>query len=388
MIGFAKRLAAEARDKGPRLLGTQRMAFRRWRRNPRKILLLKTWNDRLGDLVLVSGALRHYRRLYDACRLEMACADSFVDYFRHCPHVDAVVPLSKFSTSRQRYSNASPWNAGRYDHVILLRRTPNRRDYELLDSFRPAWTAGITGDHLLIAPEEAEAYETRLDRAAPVALRNPPAHELEIQAGLLRTLGAEIHGVDDVWPECWTGAADSAKVEEWLGGKNMCRPVVVVAPCGSAPIRDWNVQGFRQILDSLPACTLVWAGGARDGEFLADMNWPAPVHIRRLDLVGKTTINELAEILRRADLVVAAESAVFHLAAALRRPAVCLAGGGHWGRFVPWGGGDRTRVLTHRLDCFGCGWECHRTSVECLQSISTDEVMRAARELLEIGRAK
>ena len=385
MAHAVQTLAAAARNPARRLAGAGRRGLRRMLRRPRRVLLLKTWNDRLGDLVLASGTLQHYRRLFADARLELACADPFAEYFRHCPHLDAVVPLGDFGTTRRRYAPASPWNAGRYDRVVLLRRTPNARDYALLDGFRPAWTAGLAGDRLLIDPAEAERHEARLDCAAPVPAPDPQVHELELQAQLLRALGAEVRGAADVWPECWTSAADRERAAGWLSGAEPGRPVVVVAPCGSAPIRDWTAEGFRGLLDALPACTLAWVGTRRDAEWAAALSAIRADSIRHVDLTCKTTINEAAEVVRRADLVVAAEAAVFHLAAALRRPALCLAGGGHWGRFVPWGQADRTRVLTNPLDCFGCNWTCIRPRVECLQGIDSAAAARGAAELLGAG---
>lgn len=386
MIGFAKRLAAETRDKGPRLLGTPRMVFRRWRRNPRKILLLKTWNDHLGDLILISGTLRHYRRLYVDCRLELACPDSYAGYFQHCPHLDAVVPLSCFGTTMEKYVKGaptwSPWNSGRYDRVISLRRTPLEMDYGLIQSLRPAWTAGMTGDHLSLRAAEASKHEALLNCAAAVPWQDPPVHEFEIQLNLLKALGAEVRGPDDIWPECWTTAEDVAQAKTWLTGLAPGIPVLVWAPCGSWPIRDWNAEGYRQVFAALPECALVMVGTGRDAQFTAGMDWSGMSHIRRIDLVGKTSSNELAEVVRKADLVLSAETAVFHLAAMLRRPAICLAGGGHWGRFVPWGLPGRTRVLTRPLECFGCGWICRRPTVECIQGIGPGEVIRHAEELL------
>ena len=113
-----------------------------------------------------------------------------------------------------------------------------------------------------------------------------------------------------------------------------------------------------------------------------EMVLPALSGVHLINLVGQTTVNELVEVVRRAQLFIGADSATFHVAAALRKPAICLAGGGHWGRFVPWGMTERTKVLTHKLDCFGCNWACGRATVDCIAGIETDDVIRHARELL------
>ena len=162
------------------------------------------------------------------------------------------------------------------------------------------------------------------------------------------------------------------------------RPARILAPCGSASIRDWNAAGYRQAIAALAPCTVVLVGTQRDRHFAAHLDWSGLPDVRVVDLIGRTGIAELVAVIRRADLVMGAESAAFHVAAALGKRAVCIAGGGHWGRFVPWGLAGRTRILTRHLDCFGCDWKCRRAAVECIQGVLPEEVVRHARELLDL----
>jgi ADP-heptose:LPS heptosyltransferase len=381
MIGAGTAIARKILQESLHLAGGVRAQIRHWRKSPPRVLLLKTWNDRLGDLVLVTGTLRHYRQLYAGCRLELACPDLYVDLFRHSPHLDAVVPLSSCFQMVLGKRQPSAWNAGRYDRVVFLRRPPRTKDYRLLESFGPAWTAGMTGDRLLIDAALAAQHEARLDLAVPVPVQNPPVHELDMQLALLRAQGAEVKSIDELWPEFWTRPDDGKLPAEQLRGISRDHPVIVFSPCGNAAIRDWNPASFLRVFEALAPCTLVLAGTERDARFIEGMGLHGLGGVRVVDLVGKTSLNELVETIRRADLVLGTESGVFHVAAALRKPVVCIAGGGHWGRFVPWGLADRTRVLTNRLDCFGCGWKCIRPTVECIQDISVEQVVRAVREL-------
>lgn len=368
---------------GKKLAGLVRAGLRRIRRQPKRVLLLKTWNDRLGDLVLISGTLRQYRELYADCHLELACPDPFMKLFQHCPHLDAVVPLSScFQTLRGK--NRPSWlNAGRVDRVISLRRTPRAQDYDLLESFRPAWCAGVSGDHLLIEPSAATPREANLDCAVPVPLHTPPTQELEVQASLLRAQGASITSPEEIWPEFWTTPADAVLPEKWLATKSPGPPVVVCAPGASSPIRAWKTERFIEVVSALAPCTVVLMGSSGDSAEAAAIAATSLPGVHFLNLMGQTSILELVETIRRADLVLGMESAVVHIGTALRKPTICLAGGGHWGRFVPWGMKGRTRVLTHQLECFGCGWTCSRPTVECILGIGADEVIRNARELLQ-----
>ena len=377
------------RESSPRLSGLARW-FGRWRAwtrrfcgAPRRVLLLKTWNDHLGDMILINGTLSHYRRFYAGCQLELACADNYVQLFRHCPHVDAVRPLGEFHFNLGRYHLLKPWNAGRYDRVISMRRNPSKRDYQLLESFRPAWTAALAGDPLLIDPALARQQEELLDCAVPVPASQPPRHELDAQLALLRAQGGAASGTDELWPVFWPEPGRSERRVErmWLE-LPADRPAIVVAPCGSASIRDWNTDGYRQVAAALSPCTVVLVGTQRDRHFAKHLDWFGLPDVRVANWIGRTDIVELVEVIRKADLVIGAESAAFHVAVALGKRTICIAGGGHWGRFVPWGAADRTRVLTHPLDCFGCNWKCHRPTVECIQGVAPETVAQSARELL------
>lgn len=384
MIRGGIALAGKWVQAGQRLAGGVRTQVRRWRRKPQRVLLLKTWNDRLGDLILITGTLRHYRRLYVGCRLELACPDPYVELFQDCPHLDAVVPLSTYFQSVMGKSRPSVLNAGRYDRVISLRRPPRLQDYQLVASFLPSWTAGITGDRLLIDVPTAARHEAQLDCAVPVSVRDTPEHELDMQVALLRAQGMVVQAIDELWPEFWTRSDDGRLLDAQMHSETSGHPIIVFSPCGNASIRDWNPSGFLQVFEALAPCTLVLTGKQRDAHFISGMDLHELQGVRLINLIGQTSINEMVETVRRADLVIGVESAIFHVAVAMRKPVVCIAGGGHWGRFAPWGIKDRTRVLTHRLGCFGCGWKCYRTAVECIQRVTAEEVIRNARDLLSV----
>jgi hypothetical protein len=55
-----------------------------------------------------------------------------------------------------------------------------------------------------------------------------------------------------------------------------------------------------------------------------------------------------------------------------------IVGGGHYGRFFPWGDPKLARVATKQMDCFGCNWQCKYETMRCIQEIAPES---AAREL-------
>ena len=80
-----------------------------------------------------------------------------------------------------------------------------------------------------------------------------------------------------------------------------------------------------------------------------------------------------------------------HIAAAVKTPSVCILGGGHFGRFLPYPknllGQCEQIVVYKKMDCYGCNWNCVYTKrrnevVPCVQQIDVDMVIKAVHELL------
>ncbi|HYL81541.1 MAG TPA: glycosyltransferase family 9 protein, partial [Candidatus Acidoferrum sp.] len=101
-----------------------------------------------------------------------------------------------------------------------------------------------------------------------------------------------------------------------------------------------------------------------------------------IDLVGQTTLGELAALLERAQLFIGVDSAPMHMAAALGVPVVALFGpsGEHdWG---PWGDGHT--VLSSPYLCRPCGKDGCLGSKrsDCLEAIPARAVIQAVEAVL------
>ena len=83
-------------------------------------------------------------------------------------------------------------------------------------------------------------------------------------------------------------------------------------------------------------------------------------------------MGELIECIRRCNIVLSQETAALHIATALRKPVVGIIGGGHFGRFYPWGDPNVSRAVNKPMDCYGCNWRCKYESIRCIQEISVE----------------
>ncbi len=73
-----------------------------------------------------------------------------------------------------------------------------------------------------------------------------------------------------------------------------------------------------------------------------------------------------------------------HVAIGLGRPTVTIMGGGHFGRFHPWGDAERNRVVNRPMPCYGCHWTCRYPTTRCILEIEPEEIGRVVGELLKV----
>jgi lipopolysaccharide heptosyltransferase I len=172
----------------------------------------------------------------------------------------------------------------------------------------------------------------------------PPArarHVVEQYLALLEPLGIAQPKVEFALP--WSAEAE-ARVDAFFAASDL-RPrqrVVVLSPGAGRPRKRWPVARFAELAERLAReayarVLVVWGPGERaDAAAIA-----AEARSRRVLLAPPTDLDELIAVLRRASVMVAADTGPLHLAAALGIPCVGLYGPTSPERNGPYGGGHR-----------------------------------------------
>ena len=172
-------------------------------------------------------------------------------------------------------------------------------------------------------------------------------------------------------------------------------PYVLIVPGASWQLRAWPATKFAELIFELSKILphrFVLCGSSNEIGLCAKVTALCPA-VRIINLAGQTSLVEMIELVRGAEFIVANESAAIHIAAATKTPSICIAGGGHFGRFVPYKASSTLVsaipiVVAKQMDCFGCKWKCvfelsERETVPCISDIAVDEV-RMAVERVEI----
>jgi heptosyltransferase I len=128
----------------------------------------------------------------------------------------------------------------------------------------------------------------------------------------------------------WDLPLSRQAVEYAAGIDDSGRPMVIVSPCSSQRsrnFRNWNVENYAAIIRQLRdryGYTVVLTGGHSELERDYAAKLSAGGDDGVIDLIGKSSLQELAALIQRADLVICPDSGPAHVATAVGTPVVGL----------------------------------------------------------------
>lgn len=300
----------------------------------------------LGDVVLTTPLIRAVRARYAAAHLTVATNARYAPVVERAPGVDRVVALEP----------AEPLGAfarrlGRgYDAQVDLHAS--LRSFALRQWLGGAW--GVYRSHPVRRRWMAARHRVA-PSLTPVVIRYADAAR---RAGLDVTL--------DPQPVSVVPTADDRRAADAVT-RGAC---IVLCPGAAHASKRWPADHWRDLAALLAARTTVVATGTRAERM------PLPGAIDAFGLpLGPT-----AALLAGATAVVANDSGLMHLAAAVGTPVVGLFGPTHpaFG-YAPWQAPQR--VLERVLPCRPCathgGPRCPRGHHACLAGIAAAEVTTA-----------
>jgi ADP-heptose:LPS heptosyltransferase len=295
---------------------------------PGRILLVRV--DAIGDYVLWSSYAAALRSRFPRGRYHITLVGNeiWAEFARGSGIFDEVWSLSRrrfVRDLRYRYRTLRRIAGGGFETAI---HPTYSRDFLWGDSVvrcsGAAARIGSEGDAYLLAAPQRWLSDRWYSRLAPATPGSRPV--VERNAEFLRDLGVE--------PPRRLGPLPLISP---LPRKLADRRYFVLAPGASKDIRRWPTENFAEIgkrLHEKTGWTGVICGSAADqplGSRLA-----SDLRGKFIDLTGRTSVAELVSVVAGARFLLTNESAPVHIAALMAVPALVVAGGGHFGQFVPY----------------------------------------------------
>ncbi len=358
---------------------------------PRSLLLIRP--DHLGDVLFLTPALQALRRALPHTRITLLAGPWGTEAVRGNPDLDAVEicqfpgferrpKASALAPYRTLRATALKLRAGGFDAAVVLR----------FDHWWGAWLAAAAGIPRRIGYDRPETRPF-LTELAPY---RPGRHEVLQNATLLAVLAPGIDAApgpthfavaeaDRAWITARLAAHELDPAGKW----------VAIHPGSGAAVKQWPPALWAEVALRLTETTgaqLVLTGGPSERELTAAVTAAAAsgggVRPRpMLDLAGATTLGQLAALYERCALVLGSDSGPLHLAVAVGAPTIHLYGPVPAAKFGPWGDPTRQVVLASTWSCSPCDrldWAPDvLTQHACMAAITPDDVIRAARALLD-----
>jgi ADP-heptose:LPS heptosyltransferase len=349
----------------------------------REILVVKL--DAIGDFILWLDFARGLRELYPPTthRMTLLANAVWADFAGEIPLFDRVLPVE-----RMRFI-LNPL----YRLQVLMRI--RREGYHTL--IDPAFTrefqftppvARVSGVRERIAPVGVATnqrwWQQRIsDRWYSRLLPSSAEQEMELMrnAEFLRGLGhTEFRAGMPIYlpPPAPRYSED---------------PYYVIVPGAGWDKKQWPLENFAALATLIHSET-GWQGivCGGPGEMQLAMRLKQLTNAPLQILTGRTTLAELANCIAGARFLVGNDTSAVHFAAAVTTPAVCILGGGHFGRFFPY----RLEVDTDRpipipvyfeMPCYGCNWYCiyplkREQPVPCIANIEVQKAWKTVRRLI------
>jgi ADP-heptose:LPS heptosyltransferase len=153
-----------------------------------------------------------------------------------------------------------------------------------------------------------------------------------------------------------------------------------VFPFPSHAIRRYPSHLLARVITEIAGkhdLPVVIIGGAADTADADHLLGLLDIRQEKISLAGKLTLEESVLCIARAAALLGVESAGAHVAIAAGVPSVVILGGGHHGQFGPWGPESKTCWVSHKMDCYGCSWNCTQPGPLCIERISPASIIEA-----------
>jgi ADP-heptose:LPS heptosyltransferase len=340
--------------------------------------------DAIGDFILWQRAASHLRSLYPGQRIVLVANALWASLAKQLPYWDEVISIEVPRLQKDpAYRLRSFYKVRRQGFAIALQPTYSRAYYfgdSVVRVSGAQHRIGSDGDLTNMSAAQkriADRWYTQLIPAGAAGLT-----EIGHNDQFLRGIG---------WHDSKVRSYRLPQVATLTQQQRFDQPYFIVFPGASWEGRQWPEEAFARLIDEtcksrgwLP----VLCGSEKDSAVC--MNIEARTANVVVNLAGKTSLPEFCELVRRAQLLIGNETSAVHIAAAVGTPSICLLGGGHFGRFVPYPSnvtGPSPEPVYEPMPCFGCNWNCHLPHIEgravpCVAAITVAAVSAAIERVL------
>ena len=342
-----------------------------------KILIFR--NQGIGDLMLITPAIRAIRRLHPQAHISIFVGEWSKVSVEGNPHIDEIV------------SYPDPWIQDKKPFRILqivrlLRRKKFDRVYIFHSHNMLHLLTSLAGmrERYGFTFQGTGRFVQRKAEWQPNTSRYIADNYLDIP----RLAGFQ---GDDLSLDFYLDDKDEAEADRLLVEHEIDRGnFVVIAPGGGInPRQDvfekrWEAEKFAGLIDMIQEefrSSIIMVGAGAESSICRRVAEKSNANI--INLVGKTSFRVSAALVKRARMLICNDSGIMHTAVAFKKPSVAVFGPSNPFSLLPQNG--LNRWVSAGMDCSPCYCNsifpgCER-ELACMKELSAETVFQTVKEL-------
>lgn len=313
------------------------------KRDIKSILVITLSN--IGDVILTTPVIDALCKNFPGAAIDVMVSLRAKEIFHNNSKIREVMVYNKFSSFKDKFKLILGLRTKSYDMVIDLR-------------------------HTLVPLFLNSRYRTSLFfRPAKKAL-----YMKDIHLSKLKGLGIDISDAEFLIE---TKKEDDEYAERVLKSISNKGNLIVIAPGARSSVKRWEVDNFKEVAKKLTGdfkAAIILIGDKDDHPYTNEIAKSLAGNF--LNLSGKTSLMQLAALLKHAKLLISNDSAPMHLATALKVPVIAIFGPTDSRKYAPRRENDI--VVKKELKCAPCEKAQCRFNHECLKGISPENVIKKA----------
>lgn len=338
----------------------------------KNILIIKM--SSLGDVIHALPFSAALRSLYPKAKISWMVHPQFSGFLPDPPTIDEVLYFDKVAFNKMSIP-------GKISFLREFRKELHAKDFDLVIDlqglFKSAIVAWLTGCPNRIGYCEMREGSGLVSKA--ICGSHSDDHVIERYLDVSRHLGADIGTIEFPLPNL---DKEIVTIKEKLTASGMkAEKYVVFVPGARWETKEWPPKHYAELADKITEddTYVVLAGGPDEKEKAALIEAAAETD-KIIDLTGKTSLRELAALIKGCEVYISGDTGPLHFAAALKKPLIAMYGPTKAERTGPYGS-DNITVLTSAANCAGC-LKKHCNDWHCMHDITPDMVYQEYRKIV------
>lgn len=334
------------------------------KKEKKRILVINTMC--IGDVMLTTPALRALKNNFPNSHLAMVVDKSCQAVLENNPNVDEIIPMDKKAVDKSIFT------------LLQFIKQIRKRKLDLVVNLscneRSIFLTAFSGAKKKIGYAH-RGQGIILDGKVPFKdIPEGKRHMADANLAVVGSLGLkkENNGL-----EIFPTQEDEKFAARFLKENGVGKDEVLIGLNTGAKwlSKRWTKEGFAALAKALQKrdkVRVIFFGGPEDVERVKEIAALLPE--KPLIAAGKTTLRQLAALIKKCRVFITNDSGPMHIAVGTKTPVIALYGPSPIGGFSPYGQGHT--IIRKDLPCSPCN-KHHCDHHQCMQGITVEEVLTA-----------